>query len=631
MLRSGPHDAGRAVHESSCCSRVIDRGTQMARSICPRPVLDCAGKAHDVYVRYNLRRYLLIWWAFRLLLVVVWYFWWYQGGSKLHPPATHPAPPVIENISRDVLAVGLPQVPQARTPSGPGEAAFNRDPSTDTDLTSHVKTQQDTVATVAQTKPIDDGGALHEPAVVTVPESMTTIVARCGWDPRGMTDHRDGRTTGTVCVFEGALAYQKPPTREDARAGHGESFYTIGVSKRLPLQFPADDTLEGMIKYHNFAGIPVRKGLVHGRPPELHPKRECGHIEQRPAIVFHSSSPNNLFHALVNNIIPLLSTVYAQSQDMGIVPATEDVSFEQINSTEVVRHLASSLSLWSIYQIDTQAPSRVWDGLQALALPRPIHGLRDLSAANPISSPQYDVCFLNRTIVGIGIPPTARLPWPTIKSYLLSHSGGIDPSAALSKGRKSRVPHIVFVIRSASTTSRGRVFLNEDALIQVLQKLASERYITYTTVDFSKLSFTTQLQVAVTSNILMGAHGAGLSWFMFAPEGSVLAQIVPWGTGDGELKYLYQHHAELNPNSRVLTYEVLPSADEHVECIQNVQNGRDQHNNHYDCKGTIWMNFALSPSRFELFIRQAVNAWKSQQNSILEQGRPKRKLQSRFP
>lgn len=76
----------------------------------------------------------------------------------------------------------------------------------------------------------------------------------------------------------------------------------------------------------------------------------------------------------------------------------------------------------------------------------------------------------------------------------------------------------IYVSRSQS---KMRNILNEEQLLPVLKKFD------FQVVHFENLSFEKQVELAGSSSIIMGPHGAGLTNMLFMPEGSKVIEIHP--------------------------------------------------------------------------------------------------------
>ncbi|KAK5743477.1 hypothetical protein LTR17_002652 [Elasticomyces elasticus] len=70
-----------------------------------------------------------------------------------------------------------------------------------------------------------------------------------------------------------------------------------------------------------------------------------------------------------------------------------------------------------------------------------------------------------------------------------------------------------------------RMLFDQDSLFTALQARFTD--VTMRLVDFSQLSFREQLQIARSSDILVGVHGAGLTHAMFLKPSSSIVEILP--------------------------------------------------------------------------------------------------------
>ena len=86
------------------------------------------------------------------------------------------------------------------------------------------------------------------------------------------------------------------------------------------------------------------------------------------------------------------------------------------------------------------------------------------------------------------------------------------PTVLLSYRRRTDVKNV------------GRVFQDEKSLEAVLKE---GNMMTYTAIDLGSVPFRKQLELVRNSNILIGAHGAGLMHVMFMAEEGVLVEIHP--------------------------------------------------------------------------------------------------------
>lgn len=87
------------------------------------------------------------------------------------------------------------------------------------------------------------------------------------------------------------------------------------------------------------------------------------------------------------------------------------------------------------------------------------------------------------------------------------------------------IPTVLLSVRRRTPTKNvGRVFANEQHLIDVLR---SGNGMRFEVVDLGALSFDEQLRKIRASNVLVGAHGAGLMHVLFLADEAVLLEIHP--------------------------------------------------------------------------------------------------------
>jgi hypothetical protein len=65
---------------------------------------------------------------------------------------------------------------------------------------------------------------------------------------------------------------------------------------------------------------------------------------------------------------------------------------------------------------------------------------------------------------------------------------------------------------------------------ELLEKIRQIPSIDLQIVDFAKLSFPEQVQIAANTDILLGVHGNGMSHTLFLPQGAALIEIFPENT-----------------------------------------------------------------------------------------------------
>jgi protein O-GlcNAc transferase len=113
---------------------------------------------------------------------------------------------------------------------------------------------------------------------------------------------------------------------------------------------------------------------------------------------------------------------------------------------------------------------------------------------------------------------TASSLWLGFRAAVLQGFGLLDTPAL-------QVPHAVLSVRRRTGgKNTGRVFADEAALTRVLKEGSA---MTSEVVDLGSLPFDRQIALMRRTNILIGAHGAGLMHVLFLAEEAVLLEIHP--------------------------------------------------------------------------------------------------------
>jgi hypothetical protein len=87
------------------------------------------------------------------------------------------------------------------------------------------------------------------------------------------------------------------------------------------------------------------------------------------------------------------------------------------------------------------------------------------------------------------------------------------------------IPSVVLSLRHRTEQKNvGRVMANEEAVVAVLKQ---GNMMNLQVVDTAKMSFYDQIKLIRSTNVLVGIHGAGLMFIMFAAEEAVLVEIHP--------------------------------------------------------------------------------------------------------
>jgi len=87
------------------------------------------------------------------------------------------------------------------------------------------------------------------------------------------------------------------------------------------------------------------------------------------------------------------------------------------------------------------------------------------------------------------------------------------------------IPAVTLILRHRTDHKNvGRIMANENEIVNVLK---SGNMMTLLITDLAKLSFGEQLKIVRNTNVMVGVHGAGLMFIMFAADEAVLVEIHP--------------------------------------------------------------------------------------------------------
>ncbi|CAF3498192.1 unnamed protein product [Rotaria sordida] len=92
-------------------------------------------------------------------------------------------------------------------------------------------------------------------------------------------------------------------------------------------------------------------------------------------------------------------------------------------------------------------------------------------------------------------------------------------------------------ITPANAKNRGRLILNEKLIIELLRIYASKHSLTYVQYDHSKHNdhIGKQVELFYNARIIFGVHGGALSNMNFAPSGTIIIELMPYGSDKSSL------------------------------------------------------------------------------------------------
>lgn len=106
------------------------------------------------------------------------------------------------------------------------------------------------------------------------------------------------------------------------------------------------------------------------------------------------------------------------------------------------------------------------------------------------------------------------------------------------------IPTVVLSLRRRTATKNvGRVMANEEDVVNVLKE---GNMLNYVVVDTSSMSYFEQLKLIRNTNVLVGIHGAGLMFIMFAADEAVLVEIHPTYRQDRHFRHASRVTGKVN-------------------------------------------------------------------------------------
>ncbi|CAN6274193.1 unnamed protein product [Urochloa humidicola] len=230
----------------------------------------------------------------------------------------------------------------------------------------------------------------------------------------------------------------------------------------------------------------------------LHEAPSCTIHRSVPAVVFALGGLTfNYWHAFSDVLVPLFTTARAFSGDVELVATGAQ------SQAWFLRKYGRVLGALSRYEVvDLDADAEV-----VRCYPHVIVGLRghrDFDI-DPARAPNgYDMLAFRvfvRAAYSLPPPPAAPLP-------------------CKSSGGATR-PRLMIILRGAT-----RRFVNADAIVGAMERAGFEvvRMEPEAAADMDTVS-----RAVDACDVLVGAHGAGLTNMVFLRTGAVVVQVIPWG------------------------------------------------------------------------------------------------------
>ncbi|KQJ94311.1 uncharacterized protein LOC100840829 isoform X1 [Brachypodium distachyon] len=232
---------------------------------------------------------------------------------------------------------------------------------------------------------------------------------------------------------------------------------------------------------------------------------ECTSRHAVPAVVFAMNGlTSNPWHDFSDVLIPLFIT--ARGFDGGVQFLVTDI---QPWFLDKYRLILANLSRHDIVDLDKESGS-------VRCHPRVIVGLRshrDLGidpARFPAGNKNYTMLDFRMYIRELFSLPPASVDIP----YK-------EQSAAAAAEKQRKKPRLMLINRG-----RNRKFVNLPEIAAAAEAAGFETVVVEPRRDLKLEEFS---RVVDSCDVLMGAHGAGLTNFFFLRTGAVMLQVVPWG------------------------------------------------------------------------------------------------------
>jgi len=125
------------------------------------------------------------------------------------------------------------------------------------------------------------------------------------------------------------------------------------------------------------------------------------------------------------------------------------------------------------------------------------------------------------------------------------------------------IPHVVLTLRERTQEKNvGRIMANEADVKDILEQ---GNLMKLSVVDQAKMSYGDQLRLMRSANVLVGVHGAGLMFIMFAAEEAVLVEIHPSYRQDRHFRHAARMTGKLYMPVRSLDRESCHGSSDNVK------------------------------------------------------------------
>ncbi|XP_066372101.1 beta-1,2-xylosyltransferase XYXT1-like [Miscanthus floridulus] len=235
---------------------------------------------------------------------------------------------------------------------------------------------------------------------------------------------------------------------------------------------------------------------------------ECTSRHAVPALVFAMNGlTSNPWHDFSDVLIPLFITTRALEGEVQFL-----VSDLQPWFVDKYRLILMNLSRYDIVDFNRDGGVRCYPHVTV-----GLRGHRDLGidpARAPRNYTMLDFRLYIREIYGL---PPAGVSVP----YKQANSNAATAASGAPEQQQQRKPRLMLINRG-----RTRKFVNFPEIVAAVQKAGFEVIPIEPRRDLSVEEFS---RVVDSCDVLMGAHGAGLTNFFFLRTNAVMLQVVPWG------------------------------------------------------------------------------------------------------
>ncbi|XP_062179001.1 alpha-1,3-arabinosyltransferase XAT3-like [Phragmites australis] len=260
-----------------------------------------------------------------------------------------------------------------------------------------------------------------------------------------------------------------------------------------PSQLAAAEAATWSIRSQSRKIVGVREVIVRSlNQSNLQEAPNCTVQRSVPAVVFALGGLTfNFWHAFSDVLVPLFTTARAFGGEVDLVATDTQVWF-----IRKYQRVLRALSRYEVVELDTDREVRCYPHLIV-----GLRGHRDFDI-DPARAPNnYDMLAFRMFVrEAYSLPPPSTV--------LPSKSGGTKP-------------RLMIILRGGT-----RRFVNADAIVGEIERAGFDVVRMEPTFAADMDSVSREVDAC---DVLMGAHGAGLTNMVFLRTGGVVVQVIPWG------------------------------------------------------------------------------------------------------